>query len=77
MKYSEIKTMDDLQRAQKYVRSRLDVKKDSVRDSVYGLREAYSPSNMIVSGLRSVSSMVPFEKLLLLAVRSLKNHFLK
>lgn len=75
MKYSEIKTMEDLERAQRSVRAGLDAKKEAVRCSVMGVRESYSPSNIMMSGLRAVSSVIPVDRLLLLAVEAVRKKF--
>lgn len=77
MKYSEIKTMDQLERAQKQVKVRLEGKGDDVRDSFFDMRESYSPSRLMVSGLKSVSAYIPFDQLLLTTVRRLKRRLLK
>jgi len=77
MKYSEIKTMDQLEEAQKQVKRRVNKKEVAVKDSFYGVRESYSPGNMLLSGLKSVSSYIPIDQLLLSTVRLLKRRFLK
>ncbi|MBO6221293.1 MAG: hypothetical protein J6N46_05110 [Bacteroidales bacterium] len=77
MKYSDIKTMDQLEKAQKQVKSRLESKGEEVKDSLYGIRETYSPGNMLLSGLKSVSSYIPVDQLLLTTVRRLKRRILK
>ncbi|MCQ2162750.1 MAG: hypothetical protein MJY86_05680 [Bacteroidales bacterium] len=75
MKYSEIKTMEDLERAQRSVRAGLDAKKEAVRCSVMGVRESYSPSNIMMSGLRAVSSVIPVDRILLVAVEAIRKRF--
>lgn len=75
MKYSEIKTMEDLERAQRSVRAGLDAKKEAVRCSVMGVRESYSPSNIMMSGLRAVSSVIPVDRILLVAVEAVRKKF--
>ena len=77
MKYSEIKTMDQLEKAQKQVKARISTKGDEVRDSFYGVKESYSPTHLMVSGLKSVSSYIPIDQLLLTTVRRLKRRILK
>lgn len=77
MKYSDIKTMEDLDKAQKFVKRRLDAKGDSVRCSFYAMKDCYSPSNMMISGLRAVSSVIPFDRLLLAGVTWLKRRVLR
>lgn len=77
MRYSEIKTMDELEAAQRDVRERLDRRELAVRESLLDAREAFTPSNMLFSGLRSLSAFLPVEKLLLAAVRLLKHRIFK
>lgn len=72
MRYSEIKTMDELESAQKDVRERLDRRAFMMRESLSGVKEAFTPSNMLFSGLRGLSAFVPVEKMLLVAVRLFK-----
>ena len=40
MKYSEIKTMDQLEKARKQVRKKIGRKGDEVKDSFHGLKES-------------------------------------
>ncbi|MBQ8060533.1 MAG: hypothetical protein IJ205_01115 [Bacteroidales bacterium] len=77
MKYSDIKTMDQLEAAQQKVKSRLESKGVEVKESFYDMRESYSPGNMLMSGLKSVSSYIPVDQLLLTTVRRLKHKILK
>lgn len=77
MRYSEIKTMDGLESAQKDVRERLRRRELAVRESLLDVKEAFTPSNMFFSGLRNLSAFLPVEKLLLAAVRLLKHRIFK
>lgn len=71
MRLSEIKTMEDLEAAQRSVASRLREKGDDVMDSVRYLRQEYSFSNMFRNGLDYVSDIIPVRRLMLLAVERL------
>ena len=42
MKYSEIKTMDQLEKARKKVRQQIGRKGEEVKDALYDVRESYS-----------------------------------
>ncbi len=75
MRYSEIKTMDELETAQKDVRERLRRKEFLMRESLSDVREAFTPSSLLFSGLRNLSAFLPVEKLLLVAVRLFKRRF--
>ncbi len=77
MRYSEIKTMDELESAQKDVRERLSRRSFALRESLQDVKEAYTPSNLLFSGLRSLSVFVPVEKLLLVAIRIFKRRIFK
>ncbi len=77
MRYSEIKTMDELESAQKDVRERLDRKKFLMRESLADVKDAFTPSNMFFSSLRNISAFLPVEKMLLLAVRIFKRKLFK
>ncbi len=77
MRYSEIKTMDELESAQKDVRERLDRRAFLMRESLSDVKEAFTPSNMLFSTLRGLSAFVPVEKMLLVAVRLFKRKLFK
>lgn len=77
MRYSEIKTMDELESALKDVRERLERRRFLLLESLSDVKEAFTPSNLLFSGLRGLSAFVPVEKLLLLAVRMFKRRLFK
>ncbi len=77
MRYSEIKTMDELESAQKDVRERLVCREFLMRESLSDVKDAFTPSNMLFSSLRGLSAFVPVEKLLLLAIRIFKRKLFK
>lgn len=77
MRYSEIKTMDGLESAQKDVRERLRRRELAVRESLLDVKEAFTPSNMLFSGLRNLSAFLLVEKLLLVAIRIFKRRLFR
>ncbi len=77
MRYSEIKTMDELESAQRNVRERLNRRKLAMRESLLDVKEAFTPSNLLLSGLRGLSAFLPVEKLLLVAIRIFKRRIFK
>lgn len=77
MRYSEIKTMDGLESAQKDVRERLRRRELAVRESLLDVKEAFTPSKMLFSGLRNLSAFLPVEKLLLVAIRIFKRRLFR
>lgn len=77
MKYSEIKTLGELEAARRESRERIERKKLAVRESLLDVKESYTPTNMIFSGLRNLSAFLPVEQMLLVAVRVLKRRLFK
>lgn len=77
MRYSEIKTMDELESAQKDVRECLVRREFLMRESLSDVKEAFTPSNLLFSGLRNISAFLPVEKMLLLAVRIFKRRLFR
>ena len=77
MKYSEIKTLGELETARRDARERIGRKELAVRESFLDVKASYTPSNLIFSGLRNLSTFIPVEKMLLVAVKVLKRRFFK
>lgn len=77
MKYSEIKTLGELETARRDARERIGRKELAVRESFLDVKEAYTPSNLIFSGLRNLSTFIPVEKMLLVVVKVLKRRLFK
>lgn len=73
MKYCDIKTMTQLEEARKQVKKRVKNVGEDIKDSFQDMKESYSPGNMLLSGLRSVSSFIPVDQFLLTTVRRLKS----
>lgn len=71
MKYSEIKTMDELEACQKQVRAQIGDEGSAIASSLENLREAYSPMNMFARGLNSISDAIPYRQFMLMVVRYL------
>lgn len=69
--------MDELESAQRNVRERLNRRKLAMRESLLDAREAFTPSNLLFSGLRDLSAFLPVEKLLLVAIRIFKRRIFK
>lgn len=69
--------MDELEAAQKDVRERLGRREYLLRESLADVREAFTPSSLLLNGLRSLSAFLPVEKVLLLAVRLVKRRLFK
>ena len=77
MKYSEIKTMEELAKAQESIRKRIGRKGEAVRDSLFEVKDSFTPVNLVATGLKSVSTVVPFDRMLLSVVSFLKRSLSK
>ena len=77
MKYCEIKTLDQLEKARKQVKRKIGRKGDDVKESFNDLKDSYSLYRMMVTGLKSISSYVPVDQLLLTTVRRIKRRIAK
>jgi len=75
--YHKINSIEDLQKAQKSIRSQLNAKGSQVSNRFNGLKEYYTPVNLFASGLRSVSRSVPLDEMLLNWVIKLKQRLIK
>lgn len=72
MKYTEIKTIGELDLARKKVSARVERKGKEVLDRWDDLRESYSAAGLIASGLKYVSGSIPFDRIVLYGIRALK-----
>ena len=77
MKNRDIKTMDQLMEAEKQVKRRISSQEVAVKHSFADMKATYSPGNMLLSGLKSISSYIPIDQLLLSTVRLFKRKMLK
>lgn len=77
MKYSEIKTMVELEVARRDARERIRRKEQAVRGAFLDVKESYTPSSLFFSGIRNLSTFIPVEKMIPVAVRVLKRRFFK
>ena len=70
--YHSVKTLAELDEARRRLGEDIDRQGDHVLDSFNDLKDYYTPTNLMVSGLKSISSIIPFDRLLLVAVVALK-----
>lgn len=70
--YHSIKTLVELDEARRRLGEDIGHQGDHVLDSFSSLKDYYTPTNLMVSGLKSISSIIPFDRLLLVAVVALK-----
>ena len=72
MKYSDIKNIDGLETAIYRTRSRLMSKQKEITSRYGKAKEAYSPSGIIASGIRSISTFIPIDKLAIALIEKIK-----
>ena len=75
--YRNIKTLKDLEAAQKSLDLQLSIKGDQVSGSIYGVKETLSPATLAFNGFRALNNFLPMDKILLTGVLKLKRHLLK
>ena len=63
--------------AEKQVKRRISSQEGAVKHSFADMKATYSPGNMLLSGLKSISSYIPIDQLLLSTVRLFKRKMLK
>lgn len=72
MKYSNINDIASLDSAIAGIKKKLQSKKEEVSSSYVRAKEAYTPSSILASGLRSISSFIPFDKLALYLIAKVR-----
>lgn len=70
--YSEIRSLEELEKARTGIRKKLERKEDEIYDRLCNVRNTYSPTNLLNSGIQRVAMEIPFRGLLLNAVKKLK-----
>lgn len=72
MKYSDIKNIDGLETAISRTRTRLMSKQKEITAHYEKAKVAYSPSGILVSGIRSISTFIPIDKLAIALIEKIK-----
>lgn len=72
MKYSGIRNIDSLDRACRTAEEKLAAKKKEVLGSLKNVRESCTAARLFALGLRGISSAVPFDRIVLAAIRLMK-----
>lgn len=75
MKYSDIRDLDSLNKALKSVSEDVRMRGRNVVSSWEEAKEAYSPVNLLAAGIKSASSSIPLDKIVIFAVRLLRRFF--
>lgn len=71
--YSGITKLSEIDEACRHLRQEIRRKGEGIRDGISGIREFYSPTRLFASGLRRVWTVIPFNRLLLLAIERVKS----
>ncbi len=72
MKYTDIKNLAELDSAIKAAKGKSSAKAAKVGELWAEAREAYSGTNLIASGLRGASGLIPFDRIALWGLRALR-----
>ena len=72
MKYTDIKTLAELDSAIRAAKGKAEAKAAMVNELWAEAREAYSGTNLIASGLRGASGIIPFDRIALWGIRALR-----
>ena len=72
MKYSDIKNIDGLETAISRTRTRLMSKQKEITALYEKAKVAYSPSSILASGIRSISTFIPFDKFAIALIEKIK-----
>lgn len=72
MRYSGIRDIDSLDRACRAAAEKSSAKKTEVLGSLKDVRESCTAARLFALGLRGVSSAVPFDRIVLMAIRLLR-----
>ncbi len=72
IKYRDIKNLEDLDKAQQQLHSKLRKKEKRISKNFDGVKDSFTPMNLFASGLHKVSTDIPFDVHLLNIVRKLK-----
>ncbi len=75
MRYSDIKDLESLNAALKSVSKEVSAKGQKVVAHWEDVKEAYSPVNLLTAGIKSASSSIPFDKIVLFGLRLVRRFF--
>ena len=70
--YKSIRNLSDIDRERESVRAQLSIKENHLSSSLMTVKEGFTPTNLFARGVRSVSSVIPLDRIVLAAVRFLK-----
>lgn len=75
MRYSDIKDLESLNAALKSVSKEVSAKGQKVVTRWEDVKEAYSPVNLLAAGIKSASSSIPLDKIVLFGLRLVRRFF--
>jgi len=72
MKYSDIKDIRSLDTAKEMLSSKIGIQKGKLLSSWQETKQSYMPTSLVATAIKSISDNIPFDKIALYAIRSLK-----
>lgn len=72
MKYSEINNIEELEAARRGLSAEVDRKGREVLSRWEDVRDAYSVTGLLATGLKHISTRIPFDRIVLYGIRALK-----
>lgn len=73
MKYSEIRDLKGLDTACGEISKKIRAKGEEVLDRWEDVKESYSPTSMVASGIKSISHTIPFDRIILWGIRAFRS----
>ncbi len=75
MKYKDVQDLESLNKALKSVSEDVRMRGYKVVSSWEVAKDAYSPVNLLAAGIKSASSSIPLDKIVLFGVRLIRRFF--
>ncbi len=75
MKYSDIQDLEGLNQALKTTSEEVRMRGRNVVSSWEEAKEAYAPVNLLAAGIKSASSSIPLDKIVIFGVRIIRRFF--
>ncbi len=73
MKYSDIKDIRSLDTAREIVSNKIGLQKEKLLSGWEETKQSFMPASLVASAIKSISDAIPFDKIALYAIRSIKN----
>ncbi|MGN0195833.1 MAG: hypothetical protein ACI4AE_05185 [Candidatus Cryptobacteroides sp.] len=69
--FGKISSLAELEQAQAKIKRRLELQEQLIRAEAVSVKEAFTPSRAVRTGLSAVSRLIPFDRLAVIAFSSL------